>query len=34
MKGEVPNSTSYFDYFWIWIIRQFEVDMTIDEDEL
>ena len=34
MKREVLISTSYFDYLWIWIVRQFEVHVTIGDDEV
>ena len=34
MKREMLFSTSYFDYFWILIVRQLEVDVIINDDEV
>ena len=34
MKPEVLIITSYFDYFWIRVVRKFEVHVTIDDEEV
>lgn len=31
---EVLNGSSYFNYFWIWTVRQFELHTTIVDDEV
>ena len=34
MKPEMLIITSCFDYFWIWIVGQLKVYVTIDDEEL